>query len=106
MPLDFSKVTARLDAAMPDALRAGMQVIADASSPQVPIETGALLASQEVGADDAQAWLAYWASYAIFVHEILSNNHPHGNAKFLEIPLIAEGFAALERVAEVLSRAL
>lgn len=36
--------------------------------------------------DDCQYTVGYSAPYAIFVHENLEANHPHGQAKFLEQP--------------------
>jgi len=56
-----------------------------------PIDKGDLKESAEIEkATDTTLEYSLVASYntpyAIYVHEILTNYHPHGQAKFLEIP--------------------
>lgn len=68
----------------------------------VPVRTGRLKASGTVyppgGAyrgNTVYVVLGYYEDYAAYVHESLYVQHPHGQAKFLELPFkeAAEGFA-------------
>lgn len=52
--------------------------------PRVPIDTGRLRNSGQ--AEDGV--VSFNTDYAIYVHEILENHHPIGEAKFLENALI------------------
>lgn len=60
---------------------------------RTPIDTGFLRASgskkvEKVSSRGAFASISFKAPYAIYVHEILSNFHPIGEAKFLERAII------------------
>ena len=62
------------------------------SLPLVPVDTAFLRSTGRAklvvrGGDDAAAEVSYDTDYAVFVHEILSNQHDDGQAKFLEAPL-------------------
>lgn len=108
MSLDFSAVRARVKAALPVGLQAGMEHIAEVSAQQVPIEEGTLLRSQKVtvDAENLVAALSYNTPYARYQHEKLELRHEHGNAKFLEIPLISEAQTALNIVGQTVKRAM
>ena len=64
---------------------------------QTPVETGTLRASGTVlppkvsgtGVTVDAGFGGGASHYAIFVHEIMRNHHPVGNAKFLERPFLA-----------------
>lgn len=71
---------------------------------RTPVDTGALRSSGIVTAKGNGAELSFGGAasgYAIFVHEILTNAHPVGQAKFLESALndwqAGGGMAALGR---------
>jgi hypothetical protein len=56
-----------------------------------PVDKGDLKASAKIEkeTDTAQEYAleaSYNTTYAIYVHEILTNHHDHGQAKFLEVP--------------------
>lgn len=56
-----------------------------------PVDTGDLRRSAFTRAKgkgrNVQVEVGFGQSYAIFVHEMVENNHPVGQAKFLETPL-------------------
>lgn len=59
----------------------------------VPVDTGVLRNSARTRAEgsgfDTRVIVSYGTSYAIFVHEILTNNHKPGKSpKFLEWPAV------------------
>ena len=68
-----------------------------ASLPLVPVKTGALRSSGEVGdvthaGGIAMVEIGYGgaaSAYAVIVHEDLTKRHPNGMAKFLEAPMLA-----------------
>lgn len=78
------------------AVKEQQETITDAQA-QTPVETGALRASGTVDPPQVsgtsvtvKAGFGGAASgYAIYVHEIMDNHHPVGNAKFLERPFLA-----------------
>ena len=60
-----------------------------------PVDTGFLRSTgrvslTEVNERTVEAELSFNTDYAIFVHEILENKHPVGQAKFLEAPVKAD----------------
>lgn len=79
------------------ALYLEANIIMTESKRIVPVDTGALKASGFVADPEFQrrnirVMMAYGGAakeYAIYVHEILRNKHPHGQAKYLEVPLHA-----------------
>lgn len=72
------------------------QVITEAKN-QTPVEFGTLKGSGTVlppkvsgtGVTVDSGFGGAATSYAVFVHEIMRNHHPVGNAKFLERPFLA-----------------
>jgi hypothetical protein len=104
--LHFAELDARVDAAAPDALRAGAEHIGEKSSPLVPLEEGTLLRSWAVDVDGDTAEMSYNTPYARYQHEVLSLRHPHGQAKYLEQPMLTDGREALAIVGEQIRRAL
>lgn len=85
----LQKIPDKMQTAGTEGLREVGQKIYDTSQAQVPVDTGALRASgsmTESGGKNLTITIAYEAEYALYVHEILRYNHPHGNAKYLENP--------------------
>lgn len=92
----FDQVKSKLNALPNKIQQAGLEglrevarQIYEASQSQVPVDTGALRASAsmtEEGGAKPVITIAYNADYALYVHEILRNLHPRGNAKYLENP--------------------
>jgi hypothetical protein len=104
--LDLDRLVSTEEAVTPEALQKAGEHIGEVSAQQVPIEEGTLLRSQKVTVEGTVVAISYDTPYAIYVHEILRNKHPHGNAKFLELPLLAEGRTALGIVANDIKQAL
>lgn len=64
-----------------------------------PVETGALRASGIVSMVGDDIYISFGgpaAPYAIYVHEILTNSHPVGQAKFLERAVTEDGAAFIK----------
>lgn len=107
--LDLGAVADRIAAATPGAIHAGLLHIASASGQQVPYEFGDLLGSLRVTPEEEitdSGAISYGTGYAIYVHEILHNHHPHGRAKFLELPMKEEGGQAKKIAAQHIGEAL
>ena len=69
-----------------------------------PVQTGALRGSGQVVVQGTDIYIMFGgpaASYAPYVHEILSNVHPIGQAKFLE-RAVAEDAAAIIKSATII----
>lgn len=62
--------------------------VIEASKPLVPVDTGALKASDYITETEKGVNFGYSEEYALVVHEDLSANHPVGQAKYLEIPYL------------------
>lgn len=102
----FDAVIERIEAATPEAIGRGIRHIAEVSAQQTPIEEGTLVRSQRVEIDGDTASISYSGPYARYQHEKLSLRHEHGNAKFLEVPMMAEKDTALEVISVLLGRVL
>jgi len=105
--LDLSAIEERIDAALPEALRAGMDHIKAVSQSLVPVETGRLVGSADVQVAGDEASLSYAGPYARYQHERLDLHHPHGGqGKYLEQPVLTHGQQAVDTVADHLRQAL
>lgn len=104
--LDLAKLKHRVDEVKPEALAAGMEHIRQVSAPLVPVETGRLVGSAAVEVTGDRASLSYAGPYARYQHERLDLHHQHGQAKYLEQPVLTDGGKAIEIVAEHIKRAL
>ena len=113
----------RIQAAIAATGKAGAEVAARAlrheaqeafarSQDQVPVDTGALKDSGRVrpelggvfhAGNEVFVELTYGstaATYAVPVHENLEAHHPHGNAKYLEIPMAQQATGLGGRIAD------
>ena len=86
-----------VNAAGAAAVKAGAEIILEASRPQVPRDTGEMQASGKVTSEGLVAAISYTRyspegyNVAARQHEDLTLNHPRGgNAKFLEGPMHSE----------------
>lgn len=106
--IDLAQLKVKALAALPDALQHGMEHIGEVSAQQTPIEEGTLVRSQkiEVDAENKRASMSYAGPYARYQHEKLELRHEHGNAKYLEIPLVTEYQTALGIIAQDIKAAL
>jgi len=91
----------------PEALTQAAEHVGEVSAQLVPIEEGTLLRSQKIEIDSAtEASISYNTVYARYQHERLDLRHEHGQAKYLEQPMITEEPKVLEIIAEHLRRML
>ena len=88
-------VRTRLPDAIKDLNRGNARAILEKSQPLVPVLTGALKSSGRVEpAPKGASVLVYGGgkiNYAGYVHYILTNKHPVGQAQFVGQPLRTEG---------------
>lgn len=90
------------------ALKAGALLIQRDSVKRTPLEFGTLRKScgtRAMGAGwETEVMVFYTASYAIYVHEILSNNHPIGEAEFLKKAVVTQANAVQELVKQIMEK--
>ena len=80
---------------------------------QTPVDLGTLRASghvepPKVGPANVSVTAGFGggaADYAIYVHEIMTNHHPVGNAKFLERPFLERAPQVVRNLAEGVAKA-
>lgn len=114
-------VTLSMDESQPErihtaamlGLHEGAELIRALSDGNVPVDTGELLGSADIGEDTDEVQVGYTGiaadgyDYGIRQHEDLSLNHPNGgSAKFLENALHEAVEAVLTGVAGHVARAL
>lgn len=105
--IDLDALERRLEEGLPLALKAGIEHIAEVSTPLVPLLEGTLVRSQQTGVHGIEyAWISYGTPYAAYQHYKFNLRHEHGQANFLGQPLRTDGQKALEIVAERLARVL
>lgn len=88
------------------ALYMGAEDIFTETQVQVPVKTGFLKGSGEVALKGDMVEIKYTAPYAIYVHEILSNYHPNGKAKFVEDPMTEMGPGLIKDVADAVGKGM
>jgi hypothetical protein len=97
------------------ALRSEAQDAFAASQDEVPVDTSALKKSGRVRPEtgvftrggEVYVELTYGGAateYAIYVHEDLEANHPHGKAKYLEDPMTRQVNGISGRIADKVER--
>lgn len=110
MSLDFAAVEAALDAAEPEALAAGGQVVLDDALERVPKRSGHLAGEGHLAPDrggDHTIGLVFGGPYARWIHEHLGFKHPYGGeAKYLETATVVKADDAIAEAARVLRDAL
>jgi hypothetical protein len=84
------KARAGIAEGVPQAL----EHIRGVSAEQTPIETGHLVGSAEVHAEGMEGSIRYPGPYARYQHYELQLHHEHGNALYLEIPMVTEAGVA------------
>lgn len=99
--IDFDGLMDRLHAAEPEAIARGLEHIRGVSNSLTPIETGNLIGSSAVEIDQPDSgYVSYKTAYAHRQHEELTWRHEHGQAKYLEQPMVTEADKALQIVGE------
>ena len=98
----------RLPDAIKDLNRGNARAILEASQPLVPVLTGALKSSGRVEpAPKGASVLVYGGgpiNYAGYVHYILTNKHPVGQAQFVGQPLRTERAARKQATARAMRK--
>lgn len=121
--LGFDRLKARVDDAIDPALIQGAEMLHAAVTPLVPVETGNLAGSGDVGLGDLDApaekhvaHLYYPGPYALYQHEGVyfrrpahygaPLTHEHGESFFLLRPTATHGPAIISRVGEDILKAI
>ncbi len=104
--LNVGELVARIDGVTPEALGQAAEHIRQVAAELTPIDTGHLVGSAHVEIDHDQAAIIYPGPYARYQHERLDLRHEHGQAKYLEQPMVTETEKALRIVAEQVQRSL
>jgi hypothetical protein len=94
--------------------RQAEDVMGDSKQNYVPVDTGTLKSSgyvelPERDGDQLRVEMGYGgaaAPYAIYVHERLDVRHPVGQAKFLELPLLAAVETIFTAIADAVRRGI
>ena len=86
--IDYAKISRAVRNGAREGVEAALEVLAEASRQQVPVDQGDLRDSCRVEMeDDFEGSVVYDADYAIVQHERTDFAHPHGGkAKYLEDP--------------------
>lgn len=97
--LNLDGIAERVAASLtPAAMLAMEAVVRPEVARQTPVETGALVGSEEVRPTDNGAELYIPGPYARRQHYELSYHHNTGNALYLEIPMVTKADDALKVV--------
>ncbi|QWT24942.1 minor capsid protein [Subtercola sp. PAMC28395] len=106
MAIDFGPIDAKITAALPGILAKAMEHVRAVSADLTPIETGHLVGSASVTATTDEARLLYPGPYARYQHYGLDFRHTHGQALFLEQPMITEAPKVLKIIADELGKVI
>jgi hypothetical protein len=104
--IDLDRLVTAEQAVTPEALGKAMEHIRGVAAEQTPIETGHLVGTAAVHVNGNEASITYDGPYARYQHERMDLRHPHGNAKFLELPMVTEKDKAMQIIATDIARAL
>ncbi len=101
----LDQLDARLITGMPIAVGRGMEHVRSVAAPLTPVESGHLVGSAGVTVEGNEAHLTYPGPYARNQHYSLDFKHPHGQALYLEQPMISEADTVINIIAETLGGA-
>ena len=99
-------IDARLLAATPIAVGRGMEHVRGVAAELTPVLSGQLVGSAGVTVEGNEAHLTYPGPYARNQHYSLDFRHTHGQALYLEQPMITETEKVIQIIAETLGDAL
>lgn len=104
--LDFDHVAARLAGTKTVAAMTALEaVMRPEVARQTPVETGALVGSEEVRPIDDGAEIFIPGPYARRQHFGLDYHHNVGNALFLELPMVAKTQDVIDFVGDEIGKA-
>lgn len=95
----------RITTRTPEAIELGLEHVRSVVTPLVPLETGDLAGSGAITVVGDEGELLYPGPYARNQHYTLSFNHTHGQALYLEQPMITEPPAVFKIMANALGSA-
>lgn len=104
--IDLNALAKRTSAAIPAGIAKALEHVRGVSADQTPLETGHLVGSVNIDVEGREGSISYAGPYARYQHERLDLHHEHGNAKYLEGPMLSESDAAKRLVADEIKRAL
>jgi hypothetical protein len=102
----FDAIDAKVDALKIPAALKGVEFLRTFVAAQTPVETGALVGSEESRPTPEGAELFIPGPYARRQHYELSYHHNTGNALYLELPWMQHGREALQVVADEIGKAM
>jgi hypothetical protein len=113
--LDFDGLNERVEAAFPQALAAGLEVVKQVTTPLVPVRSGHLVGSPSITAAGDTGAITYPGPYAryqeygvFYRHGRVGRplSHTHGQSFYLTTGLVQATPQAIEAVAMILGRFL
>jgi hypothetical protein len=103
--LHFDDLAARLEGSQPAiAMTALEAIVRPEVARQTPVETGALVGSEEVRPSNNGAEIFIPGPYARRQHFELSYHHNTGNALYLELPMVAKSEDVIKFIGDELRR--
>lgn len=96
---------ARIIAVIPGAIVKGLEHVRGVAVPLTPVESGQLAGSGGVTAEGLDGQLLYPGPYARFQHFMLDLHHTHGQALYLEQPMITEAPKVFKIISDEIGKA-
>jgi hypothetical protein len=104
--LHLDRVDEAVKAAIPVALGKAIEHVRGEAVKQTPVESGNLAGSAGVTVTGNEASLLYPGPYARNQHESMDFHHNHGNAKFLELPMMQEAPRVIQIITDELGKVI
>jgi len=103
----IDEITARIEEAAPFAVVRAAQHVRGVAAELTPKQSGHLVDSADVTAiDDHTARVYYPGPYARYQHYELQLKHEHGQALYLEQPIVTEADACTQIMADTIREAM
>jgi len=103
----LDRITEAMEAAAPFAVTRAAEHVRGVAAELTPVRDGNLVGSAEVKAvDDHTARVYYPGPYARYQHYELQLRHTHGQALYLEQPIVTEAEACTQIMADTLREAM
>jgi hypothetical protein len=103
----IDEITARIEEAAPFAVVRAAEHVRGVAAELTPVQTGQLVGSAEVKAtSDHEARVYYPGPYARYQHYELQLKHEHGQALYLEQPIVTEAAACTRIMADTVREAM
>lgn len=103
----LDRITEQIEAAAPFAVTRAAEHVRGVAAELTPVLTGQLVGSAEVKAvDNHTARVYYPGPYARYQHYELQLKHTHGQALYLEQPIVTEAAACTQIIADTIREAM